>query len=212
MENFYIELLIALFPVLLTNLATFLITKYNVTKSKNPEYIKIAYNRIYYPLYYLILNTDDYEKILFESKSRLMKYRKYASTTTLMTFSDYEKYINTRKVNKYCNAFKDDITNYNHKMRISLGYPEPMYISVFSKLSFRKQIQAVYWLLLFVLYASMSLSIILINVNPIISIFLDHAVSYSFVFFLVVALIRGIYWAIYRIPNIFFKIVKRFRR
>ena len=57
MESF-IEILKIILPTLITGIFTFVVTKYNYNKNVPLDNMKIAYNRIYYPLYKIIHKKD----------------------------------------------------------------------------------------------------------------------------------------------------------
>ena len=61
MESF-IEILKIILPALITGIFTFIVTKYNYNKNVPLDNMKIAYNRIYYPLYKIINNNKEYNK------------------------------------------------------------------------------------------------------------------------------------------------------
>jgi hypothetical protein len=61
MESF-IEILKIILPTLITGIFTFIVTKYNYNKNVPLDNMKIAYNRIYYPLYNIINNNKEYNK------------------------------------------------------------------------------------------------------------------------------------------------------
>ena len=53
MESF-IEVLKVILPALITGIFTFIVTKYNYNRNVPLDNMKIAYNRIYYPIYRVI--------------------------------------------------------------------------------------------------------------------------------------------------------------
>ena len=61
MESF-IEILKIILPALITGIFTFIVTKYNYNKNVPLDNMKIAYNRIYYPLYKIINNNKEYNE------------------------------------------------------------------------------------------------------------------------------------------------------
>lgn len=133
MNNLF-EILKVIIPAIITGFVTYWATKYN----KRPiDKIKISYDRIYYPLFRIIKNSEDleYRKILEETKIRLQKYNKYASRTTMAACKLLETNIDDKNVKNYFQLLEDDIYKYNSKFRRILGYPEPPAIFVFKYLS-----------------------------------------------------------------------------
>lgn len=112
----------ALFPVIVTGLITFFISRYSFNKNHPLDKLEIAYNRVYYPLFRL---TNDKSKspkeILNLCDKYLTKYDKYVNRSTLRAYTVAQqdgRYITYKK-------FKDNIFNQSSFLRHRLGYLEP---------------------------------------------------------------------------------------
>ena len=91
MESF-IEVLKVILPALITGIFTFIVTKYNYNRNVPLDNMKIAYNRIYYPIYKMIYqkyndNMKNLDKVIAKIKPYLDKYNKYADDSTTKSFN-----------------------------------------------------------------------------------------------------------------------------
>lgn len=129
MESF-IEILKIILPTLITGIFTFIVTKYNYNKNVPLDNMKIAYNRIYYPLYKIINNNKEYNKedlddVINNISTYMNDYNiKYIDRST------HKSYIMLKdNPNKYnYNNFKNNIYDRNSYLRRRLGYLEPNFI------------------------------------------------------------------------------------
>lgn len=129
MESF-IEILKIILPALITGIFTFIVTKYNYNKNVPLDNMKIAYNRIYYPLYKIINNNKEYNKedlddVINNISTYMNDYNiKYIDKST------HKSYIILKdNPNKYnYNNFKNNIYDRNSYLRRRLGYLEPNFI------------------------------------------------------------------------------------
>lgn len=122
-----------IFTVTITAIITNIISK--CINRKPNEKLELSYNRIYYPLYKLIIenqtkdNADiDYYKVRDSLEYRLRRYGKYANITTIKAFVQFSNAINESDSKTYKKLYKSMITenilNQSAKMRKILGYPE----------------------------------------------------------------------------------------
>lgn len=114
MESF-IEILKIILPTLITGIFTFIVTKYNYNKNVPLDNMKIAYNRIYYPLYKIINNISTY------MNDYNIKYIDRSTHKSYIILKD-----NPNKYNY--NNFKNNIYDRNSYLRRKLGYLEPNFI------------------------------------------------------------------------------------
>lgn len=128
------EIIKIIIPAVITGFLTYWATKYNRCPT---DKIAISYNRIYYPLLQIINNSEDknFKLILEETKKRLQKYNKYASRTTVVACKLLEDNINSKNAKNCLRLLEDDIYKYNSKFRRMIGYPEPIFISIYKYLS-----------------------------------------------------------------------------
>lgn len=122
----FIEILKIILPTLITGIVTFIVTKYNYNKNVPLDNMKIAYNRIYYPLYKIINNNkEDLDDVINNISTYINDYNiKYIDRST------HKSYIILKdNPNKYnYNNFKNNIYDKNSYLRRRLGYLEPNFI------------------------------------------------------------------------------------
>ena len=123
MESF-IEILKIILPTLITGIFTFIVTKYNYNKNVPLDNMKIAYNRIYYPLYKIINNNKKYNKKDFDDVINNISTYMNDYNIKFIDRSTYEAYIILKdNPNKYnYNNFKNNIYDRNSYLRRRLGY------------------------------------------------------------------------------------------
>lgn len=136
MESF-IEILKIILPACITGIFTFIATKYNYNKNVPLDNMKIAYNRIYYPLYKIINSNNGYNRenidvIINNISAYINDYNiKYIDRSTYKSYRILKD--NPNKYN-YDN-FKNNIYDKNSYLRRRLGYLEPSFIQSVKYLS-----------------------------------------------------------------------------
>jgi hypothetical protein len=119
-----------LFPVLLTGLITFFITKYTQNRNIPLDKLEIAYDRVYYPISKIMKacpsENIDHEMLQNKMENILLKYDKYISQSTINTYNNYliRYQSSDKKTNRYFSLFCSNILSYNSKYRFKLGYPQ----------------------------------------------------------------------------------------
>ena len=109
-------------PACITGLVTFLVNKYNYHKNIPLDKLEITYNRIYYPIYYLIRNKKEVSYIIEKSDKYLQKCNKYVDRSTINAFEFLKANPDDKKA--YEN-YRNNIYEMNGKLRRRLGYLEP---------------------------------------------------------------------------------------
>lgn len=140
MDKVLIEIIKIIAPVVITGLITFLITKYNYSKSRPLDKMELAYNRVYYPIYRLLKREKQInQELVDQCEKYINKYEKYVDWSTLATFDYLKKNVNNDYVkdNAYFN-FKNNINNRNSFLRKRLGYLE---VHVFDSYKYAPQSQ-----------------------------------------------------------------------
>lgn len=129
MESF-IEILKIILPALITGIFTFIVTKYNYNKNVPLDNMKIAYNRIYYPLYKIINNNKEYNIEDIDDVIKNISIYMNDYNIKYIDRSTYKSYrILKDNPNKYnYNNFKNNIYDRNSYLRRRLGYLEPNFI------------------------------------------------------------------------------------
>lgn len=117
----FIEIIKVILPACITGLVTFLVTKYNYHKNIPLDKLEITYNRIYYPIYYLIRNKKEVLYIIEKSDEYLKKCNKYADRSTINAFEFLKANPDDKKA--YEN-YRNNIYEMNGKLRRRLGYLE----------------------------------------------------------------------------------------
>ena len=126
----FIKILKIILPTIISGLFTFIITKYNYNKNVPLDNFKIAYNRVYYPIYKILCdeNTNKkIEQIIFKISPYLKKYDKYVDRATLKAF----KLLNEFKDETTFENFRTNIYNKNSYLRRRLGYLEPSFFQIY---------------------------------------------------------------------------------
>lgn len=150
--------ILPILPVLLTGLITFLITKYTVNKNIPLDKIEKAYNRIYYPMYKLIRESDidSINQTTLQEKMNyiLLKYDKYVSQSTRNVYLIYLKsYRSQNRRSKKClEKFCNNIIEYNAKYRRLLGYPQADFWEAWRYLSVKNKRIIISYMGLMVVY------------------------------------------------------------
>lgn len=122
METF-LEIVKVISPACITGVVTFLVTKYNYYKDIPLDKLELAYNRVYYPIYYVI----KYEKVeltqvVEKCEMIFKKYNKYVERSTIIAFEYLKNASNNKKARI---NFEGNICSINCKLRRRLGYLEP---------------------------------------------------------------------------------------
>lgn len=132
MENF-LEILKIVLPAIISGMFTFFITKYTYNKNIPLDKMEIAYNRIYYPIYRIVCNNKDFDKvnletIIAEISRYLIKYNKYVDNSTLRAF----RLLTDKRDKEAYQNFKENIYNRNSYLRRRLGYLEPNFRQIYT--------------------------------------------------------------------------------
>lgn len=130
MKNLY-EILKVVLPAIIAGLFTFLHGKYTYNKNIPLDKLEITYNRVYYPLYKIILNNNDINTIINKSKIYFLKYAKYIDISTIRLFNSLCECDNKTKRKSIYQSLKDNIYNRNSYLRRRLGYLEPDFIQLY---------------------------------------------------------------------------------
>lgn len=160
-----IEYAAELFPVVLTGIITFIITKYTCSRNIPLEKMEIAYNRFYYPLYnelrFLTAKKADHSKIIKKIEKMILKNDKYITPITKRIYLEYKKAYdnnNTIFIKIAFINFKKDIIKYNTKLRSRLGYLQSDIFDIYRSSPKEEQIllnfTLSFMLLYFCLYAT----------------------------------------------------------
>lgn len=133
METIF-EILKVVLPAIITSLFTFFITKYTYNNNRPLDKMEIAYNRIYFPIYKIISDknmSDDIDEVIKRSKSYFTKYDKYIDVSTKIIFGNLCNCNKVAKKKSIYQSFKDNIYNKNSYLRRRLGYLEPNFIQLY---------------------------------------------------------------------------------
>lgn len=206
MDNTILENLIkTIIPQLIIIFATNIITRY-FQKQPN-EKLEISYNRIYYPLFKIIMNNKgkkddeiDYIKVRDELKLRLDKYHKYADRTTINAFNQFDLSIKNnhqkQTIRIYKNIIYDNIVGENCKLRKILGYPEPSIFKNYIYLSNKNKLYFNYAIIMIVFSITVEIALVFSNYSKI------QCYCYKIVNVLVIIfIINAILHLIYHISN-----------
>lgn len=139
-ESFATTIIPQIILITLTGIITNILTKY-FNKQPNDK-LEITYNRIYYPLYRIIVenqNKKDYEidyiKVRDELKKKMQCYNKYLDRTTIKAYEQFDEAINSKNKirikNVYKNIVSENIITYNNRLRKILGYLELNFFQVY---------------------------------------------------------------------------------
>lgn len=187
--NQFFEIVKIILPVIVSGVSTYVVTKNN---NRPTDKIEIAYNRIYHPLVLQMerfKDEDDYENLVNEVKKILVKYKKYASKTTIKACILLEENLDNKKnARHFYQLLEDDIYKYNSQFRRKLGYPEPFLFSIFKYLSLQKKAELLFYLCIFVTMVSIYGFGVFISI-PLISIIF----FYFFIISIFGAVLLGVY-------------------
>lgn len=113
----------------MTGLITFLVTKYTISWNVPLDNMKIAYNRVYYPLVRVMRDTTyktvDHQELQKLMEHLLLKYDKYISPSTVRTYKNYLRAFNkdnNKNIKTEYLQFYDDVILFSSKLRGKLGY------------------------------------------------------------------------------------------
>lgn len=159
------EILKIVLPAITAGLFTFFVTRYTYNNNRPLDKLEIAYNRVYYPIYTLIMDKNkDIDDIINRSETYIKKYNKYVDMSTKRLFEMLSECTKETKKKSIYQNFKDNIYSKNTYLRRRLGYLEPNFIhlykssSIYSRCFFRVMIEVC------VLYISFILSYIIIDI------------------------------------------------
>lgn len=150
--NWLFEILKLIIPAILSCMATLFITNYSFRKNRPLENYKIAYNRVYYPIYRIIKETNTYMEIKIEKiNSYINKYEKYVDRSTIKSFNNLRRMPNKASYQNFC----DNIDKLCSVLRVNLGYLEPSFFRMYKysptedKRFFRMMMEGIFVLLAF---------------------------------------------------------------
>lgn len=127
MENLF-EILKIVLPAIITGIFTFIVTKDKDNNNKPVDKLEVAYNRVYYPIYKIIRETEEsnisYRDVITKISCYFKKYSKYIDVSTKMAFQYLWKCDTETKKKKAYQRFKSNIYNENFYLRRKLGYLE----------------------------------------------------------------------------------------
>lgn len=132
METLF-EILIAVFPAIITGLFSFLITKYTYNRNVPLDKLEISYSRVYYPLYRFLKgkSIDDYNDIIDKINFYFRKYEKYVDRSTLIAFRSLCECNSDAKKKDSLLNLKENIRDRNYYLRRRLGYLEPNFLQMY---------------------------------------------------------------------------------
>lgn len=120
--NWLLEIFKMIIPVILSCMATLIITNYSFRKNRPLENYKIAYDRVYYPIYRIIKDTNTCMEVKIEKiDNYINKYEKYIDRSTIKSFKYLKKIPDKTSYQNFCN----NIDKLCSILRINLGYLEP---------------------------------------------------------------------------------------
>lgn len=132
LNNVY-EMLRTILPAIITAIGTFFVTKYSYHKNIPLDKLEISYNRVYYPICYLIKNEEDSKKVVEKCELYFKKYHKYVDRTTRIVFENLK--VTRDPQQKYSmrayNRFKNNILEMDARLRRRLGYLEPDILNLY---------------------------------------------------------------------------------
>ncbi|EOS75065.1 hypothetical protein C819_02706 [Lachnospiraceae bacterium 10-1] len=129
--NTIFEILMGILPAIIAGFFTFYITKYTYSKNQPLDKLEIAYNRVYYPIYRLMLNDDDMDIVIKRGKYYFEKYDKYIDKSTRKLFNllcNCSKEAEKRNIYK---TFKNNVYDRNFYLRRRLGYLESGFVEMY---------------------------------------------------------------------------------
>lgn len=125
------EILKVILPAIIAGLFTFLHGKYTYNKNIPLDKLEITYNRVYYPLYKIILDNNNIDDTINKSKIYFLKYAKYIDISTIRLFTSLSECNNKARKKGIYQSFKDNIYNKNSYLRRRLGYLEPDFFQLY---------------------------------------------------------------------------------
>ncbi len=134
-----LEIMKIVLPIIFASFGTFLITKYEYGKKIPLDKLEISYNRIYFPIYQMIMEKRPCSEIYAKCDERFKKYCKYVDRSTLIAYRNIDRPIDDEKNEDYLN-FESNIINISCMLRRRLGYLEPDIISVYRYLPKTKKL------------------------------------------------------------------------
>lgn len=193
-------------PVVITGLVTFLLTRYEYGKKIPLDKYEIAYNRIYFPIYYMIMEKKSAAEILEKSDNYFKKYYKYVDRSTLISYRDIKRNLdNIDKSKEYIN-FENNIIDVNSMLRRRLGYLEPSIINIYKYLPQEKK--SILRLLIEVMYIYILCCCYIFAQNSTIRQILTYLCSFA-VIVVLVETVNMIFWVL---KKLFFNVIGLFRR
>lgn len=127
MDTFF-KIINLVLPAIVGGLFSFFITKYTYNRNIPLEKMEIAYNRVYYPLQRLLLNSEngnDINCFIEKSKTYFKRYEKYINPSTQRLYENLCSQKSPREKESIYKQIKDNVRNYSAFLRKRLGYLEP---------------------------------------------------------------------------------------
>lgn len=128
------EIIISIVTVVLSSIGSFIVTYYKYNKNIPLDKFELSYNRVYYPIYKIILNSDekDINQIIEKVKFYILKGDKYVDGITKNLFKSLQENQNNSKLQKkQYRMFEENIMHYNEYLRKRLGYVVPTMDRIF---------------------------------------------------------------------------------
>lgn len=127
------EILKVVLPSIITGMFSYLLAKHTYNKNVPLDQMKIAYNRVYYPIYIIITRDNvDIDSGVKEIKEYITKYKKFIDKSTLRAFNYLCKCDTKTKKNDAYQNFKNNIYSKESFLRRRLGYLEPNFLQIYT--------------------------------------------------------------------------------
>lgn len=127
------EVLKVILPAIISGFFTFIVTKYTYNRNQPLDKLETAYDKVYYPLYKLVYDSDysnEIDILINKSKRYFKIYGKYIDFSTLKAFNYLCKSNKGEEKNAYQN-FKNNICDRSTYLRRRLGYLEPNFAQIY---------------------------------------------------------------------------------
>ncbi len=198
--NIIFEISKAISPAIIAGLFTFLVAKYTYNRNTPLDNFNIAYNRVYYPLYRIILDKNNNEEdIIAKSKFYFDKYNKYIDKSTIRAYNNLCDCNNKTKRRNICLIYKDNINSKNSYLRKRLGYLEPNYFQLYKYSTASKRSEYRLLFEFYTMYILLFLGSFVINkIRPVywFCICLITTLFFIFIIEIIICIVRTIYYKV----------------